>query len=147
VNKYLGSALLYLLAAFMLLGFVRSGMTMNVTTGIALLLTVVLPAGIATRLLLSRSKAARIQQHQDDLRMRTIEAEVLRIAQLHSGKLTIVEMVAELAITPEEAKLAVDSLVRQEIADIEITKSGVLVYAFHDIRLLHEKSSARGMLE
>jgi hypothetical protein len=71
----------------------------------------------------------------------------LRIAQSHSGRLTIVEMVAELAIKPEEAKLAVDSLVRQEIADIEITDSGVLVYVFHDIRLLHEKPSARGILE
>jgi hypothetical protein len=147
VNKYVAPSLLYLLAAFMLLGFVRSGLVLNVTTIIALLLTVILPAGLATHLLLSRSKTKRVQLHQGELRMRTIEAEILRIAQLHSGRLTIVEIVSGLAIKPEEAKLAVDSLVRQEIADIEITDSGVLVYVFHDIRLLHEKSSARGLLE
>lgn len=147
VNKLVGSILLYILALFMLLGFLRSGMGITGSSIAALLITVFAPAVIATRLLLTRSDRTRIQQHQQDLRMRTIEAEVLRIAASHQGKLTLVEMVSALAISPEEAKTAADSLVRQEIADIEITESGVLVYAFHDLKHLHEKPSSRGLLE
>lgn len=147
MKKYLAPALLCLLSAFMLLGFLRADIAPSAATIIAFLLTVLLPAGIATRLLLNRTNTLKVQERQDSLRMRTIEAEILRIAQLNQGKLTIVEMVSQLAVTPDEAKRAADSLARQELADIEITESGVLVYAFRDVRLLHEKPSARGLLE
>jgi hypothetical protein len=147
VNKLTGAILLYVLAAFMLLGFISSGMPLSASAIAALLITVALPAGIATRMLATRNQQPRIDQHKHDLRMRTIEAEILRIATPHKGKLTLIEMVSELAISPEEAKTAADSLVRQELADIEITESGVLVYAFHDIKHLHEKPSSRGILE
>lgn len=147
MNKLTGAILLYVLAAFMLLGFFSSGMQLTASAIFALLITVVLPAGVATRLLIQRNQQPRVEQHKHDLRMRTIEAEILRIAASHKGKLTLVEIVTELAVAPEEAKTAADSLVRQEIADIEITESGVLVYAFHDLKHLHEKSSSRGLLE
>ena len=39
------------------------------------------------------------------------------------------------------------SLVHQGIADIEVTDSGVLVYAFHDVQKLGEKSSSRDVLD
>jgi predicted DNA-binding transcriptional regulator len=103
--------------------------------------------GIATRMLLSKGEQQRRLQKQSELRSRTVEAEVLRIARAHNGKLTIVEIVTDLAITPEEAQTAVDSLVRQQVADIEVTDSGVLVYTFYDIKHLPEKQSSRNILE
>ena len=35
----------------------------------------------------------------------------------------------------------------RELAEIEITDSGLLVYTFDDVRRLSEKESARGLLE
>lgn len=146
MNKLIIAAL-YLLAALMLLGFFNSGLELTAPAIVALLLVVVLPAGFATRMLLKQPNAKVLQQRQQNLRMNTIESEILRIAQLHQGKLTLVEIVSDLAISTDEAKSAADSLVHKEIADLEITNSGVLVYTFHDLRHLHEKSSARGLLE
>jgi hypothetical protein len=98
-------------------------------------------------MLLNKGDEQRRLQKQSELRSRTVEAEVLRIAKPHNGKLTIVEIVTELAITPEEAQTAVDSLVRKQVADIEVTDSGVLVYTFYDIKHLPEKQSSRNILE
>jgi hypothetical protein len=131
----------------MLLGFVNSGLGLSAASIVALLLGVALPAGIATRMVLRRPQAKALEARQHDLRMNTIESEILRIARSHHGRLTLVEIVSELAISSTEAKAAADSLVHKEIADLEITESGVLVYTFHDLRHLHEKSSARGLLE
>jgi hypothetical protein len=145
--KYFIPAALFALAAFLLLGFLTSDLGINATTLFVLGIGVVLPAGVATRMLMRGGGVEQRRLHQTELRQRTIEAEILRIAQQHGGKLTIVEIVTALAITPGEAQAAIDSLVRQQVGDIEITESGVLVYAFHDIRHLNEKSSSRNILE
>jgi hypothetical protein len=147
VSKFAAPAALYALALFLLVGFLGSDAPFTAATLVALLLGVGLPAGVATRMLLNKDDQQRRLQKQTELRFRTVEAEVLRIAKAHNGKLTIVEIVSELAITPEEAQAAVDSLVRQEVGDIEVTESGVLVYVFHDIKHLKEKHSARNILE
>ncbi len=63
------------------------------------------------------------------------------------GRLTVVEVVAELAVPDDTAKQALDALMTRELAEIEITDSGVLVYAFHDIQHLSEKPRARGLLD
>ncbi|HEY0809634.1 MAG TPA: hypothetical protein VGD49_05700 [Longimicrobiales bacterium] len=136
---------LYLLAVFLFIGFLGSDAEFTTATAVALLIGVGLPTFAATRMLLKGGKGRR--ERQSELRARTVEAEVLRIAKAHEGKLTIVEIVSELAISQEEAQATVDSLVRQQIADIEITESGVLVYAFRDIKYLREKPSSRNILE
>lgn len=147
MGKFIGPALLYLLAGFLLLGFLQSDVGINAASITALALGVILPAGIATRMVLKPGAEKQRLAHQDALRLRTVEAEILRISKLHDGKLTLVEIVSELAVSPEDAKAAADSLVRQEIGDIEITESGVLVYVFRDIRHLHEKADAKGLLQ
>ena len=38
-------------------------------------------------------------------------------------------------------------LMAREQAEIEVTDSGLLVYAFNDVRHLSEKETARGLLE
>ena len=147
MTKYLAPAALYGLAGFLLLGFLRSDLGLTAASVVALGIGVVVPAAIATRLLLRPGREEQRRLKQSDLRQRTIEAEILRIAGHHGGKVTLVEIVRELAVTPEEAKTAADSLVHQQIGDLEITESGVIVYVFHDIRHLGEKESARGVLE
>ena len=57
------------------------------------------------------------------------------------------EVVGELALTPEAAKEALDAFHARELAEIEITDSGVLVYAFHDIQRLREKAYSKGLLD
>jgi hypothetical protein len=145
--KYLAPAALYALAAFLLLGFLNSDVGLTAASMFALAIGVIVPAAVATRLLLRPGRDAQRRLMQAELRQRTIEAEILRIAKQHAGKLTLVEIVSELAIAPDEAKTAADSLVRQQIGDLEITESGVIVYVFHDVRHLGEKPSARGLLE
>jgi hypothetical protein len=81
------------------------------------------------------------------LRQQTIEAEVLRLAGERGGRLALVEIVTELAIPSEAAQAALEGLVERELADIAVTDSGVLVYTFHDVERLSEKSRARGILE
>ena len=137
---------LFAVAAFMLLGFLNSGASLaSLKTVIALLLTVGLPAAGGVVLLrgIGGARNARVER----LRQQTIEAEILRLAMQHAGKLTAVEVAQVLAIPPEAAKASLDSLVEREVADLEITDSGIIVYAFHDAKNIGGKQSARGILD
>jgi predicted DNA-binding transcriptional regulator len=139
---------LLLLALVMLWGFLGSDLAVSATSIIALLITVVLPGSAGVVLLRRhiRNKGA-IGDRKELLRKQTLEAEVLRLAAQHGGKLTIVETVTDLAITPEAAKEALDELARRGLADFEVTESGVVVYAFHDVQRLSEKPHSKGILE
>jgi hypothetical protein len=149
VARTLGGVLLLLISAFMLLGFVRSDVGFGSFNAIAaVLLSVVLPAAGGVVLLrranrLERRGGARV----DRLRQATIESEILRLAMLHDGRLTTVEVASALALPTEEAKATLDALVTREVADLDITDAGVLVYTFHDARHVGDKHSARGLLD
>jgi hypothetical protein len=137
---------LFGVAAFMLLGFLNSSASLaSLKTVIALVLTVGLPAagGVALLRGIGGARNARVER----LRQQTIEAEILRLALQHAGKLTAVEVAQLLAIPPEAAKASLDSLVEREVADLEITDAGVIVYAFHDAKNIGGKQSARGILD
>ena len=56
-------------------------------------------------------------------------------------------MAAELAVPTTTAEELLNGLMTRELADIEVTDSGLLVYAFHDVRHLFGKETARGLLE
>lgn len=145
----IGGATLVLLSLFMFAGFVRSGAALSaLPTMIALLITVGLPAAGGVALITRHFRyGKRLSERRDRLRQQTVESEVLRMAAQHGGRLTVVEIVTEMAIPPEHAQQALDALVEREIADIAVSDSGVLVYTFHDIQRLGEKSGARGVLE
>jgi len=81
------------------------------------------------------------------LRQQTIDAEVLRLAVTEGGSLTAVEVATALALTPEQAKDTLDSLVGRDIADIAVTERGVVVYTFHDAKHLGGKGDAKGVLD
>ena len=141
-----GGIALLAIAAFMFLGFLNSSASLGSPTAIvALLLTVGLPAGAGVALLrgIGGARTARVER----LRQQTIEAEILRLAMQHAGKLTAVEVATALALPPETAKASLDSLAERELADLEITDAGVIVYAFHDAKHIGGKSSARGILD
>jgi hypothetical protein len=144
-----GGVALLAIAGFMVLGFMRSDASVGSPSAIAaLLLTVVLPAvaGIA----LVRGTGAfggRRSGRVEELRQRTIEAEILRLAIQHGGRLTAVEVATALALPAETAKATLDAMAERELADLEITDRGVIVYSFHEARHLGDKHSARGILD
>jgi hypothetical protein len=144
-----GGALLVLLALFMLVGFLGSSAAIGAPATIAaLLLTVALPAAAGMTLASSHFRSrGRLARRREELRRQTIESEILRLAGQHGGRLTAVEVATDMAISPEAAKDALDALALREVADLEITDSGVVVYAFHDVRHLQEKPHAKGVLD
>ena len=143
------SVLLMLLSLFMVVGFVRSDATLTApATIVALLITVVLPAAGSIALAAGQVRnRGRLGRRKEDLRRQTIESEILRLAERHSGRLTAVEVASDMAISPEAAKGALDSLAERDLADIQITESGLIVYAFRDVRHLGEKAHAKGVLD
>jgi hypothetical protein len=149
VKALIGAGLLVLLSLFMLLGFARSTAELSTFgTAMALLITVVLPAAAGIALAARHFRGGRlVESRRDQLRRQTVESEILRLAAERGGRLTLVEIVTDMAVSTEAAQEALDSLVMREVAEIAVTDSGVLVYTFHDVARLGEKSRARGILE
>ena len=144
-RRLIGTGLLAL-AALMLVGFLRSDLRLAALATIgALLVAVVLPAvaGIA----LIRGIGAAAQARRDSLRQQTIEAEVMKLAIQQKGKLTTLEVATALALQQDETKRALDAMVEREIADIEITDDGVIVYTFDAAKRLGAKDTSRGILD
>jgi uncharacterized membrane protein len=146
--KLLGIVLLAL-SLFMLVGFGRSGADIGSPATIAaLLITVVLPAAGGVALLTSPlRRGGRLSARKELLRQQTLDAEILRLAAQRDGRLTAVEVATEFAIPPETAKELLDAFTIRDVADIQVTDSGVIVYAFHDIKHLADKPHAKGVLD
>jgi hypothetical protein len=145
-GRTIGGIALLALAALMFVGFVRSDAELaSLRTVLALLITVGIPGGAGVMLL--RAPGGRRSKRVEELRRQTIEAEILRLAMQHGGRLTVVEVASALALPPESAKTTLDSLAERELADLEITDKGVIVYAFHDAKHLSGKHSAKGILD
>lgn len=149
MGRITGGVALLLLALFMLVGYSRADVDASaLTTALTLLITVGLPAAGGAALLRGHfATHGRIAGRKEELRQHTLESEILRLAGQRQGKLTVVEVVSALALPAAGAKELLDGMVSREMADVEISDSGVLVYAFHDIRHLGEKESARGVLD
>jgi hypothetical protein len=149
VGRIAGGVALLLLALFMLLGFVRSDAALSAPATIAaLLITVGLPAAGGIVLMNPRfMRGKQLAARREQLRQQTFESEILRLAGQREGRLTTVEVMTEFAIPQDQANALLGSLVARELADIEITDSGVVVYAFHDVRHLGDKPRAKGILD
>jgi hypothetical protein len=149
VNKLIAAAALALLALFMLAGFATSGRSLAApATLAALAITVVLPGAGAALLARSHlSEKSRLSGRKAELRERTVQAEVLRLARERGGKLTAVEVTTALALPPAEARAALEEMALSGQAELEITDAGVLVYSFYEVRHLGGKDSARGVLD
>ena len=148
MGRIAGGVALLLLALFMFVGYLGADLDSTGATVLALVLAVGLPAAGGIGLIASHYRSGgMVAERKADLRRQTIDAEILRLAGQQGGKLTVVEVVRALALPPEDAKVALDDLARRELADHQVTDSGVIVYAFHDIARLSEKSKAKGILD
>ena len=146
MNRKIGGGVLLFIAALMLLGFFRSGAALFSPTAIfALLITVALPAygGVA---LLRGALGGTSKGRMQALRQQTIDAEILKLAMAHQGRLTEVEVASALALPAGEAKLSLEGLVAREVADLEVTDDGILVYTFHEARYFEGKHGVKGLL-
>lgn len=143
--RVLGAGALVAVASFMLAGFLRSDVSItSVPAVIAFLVTVVLPA-VAGVLLFGNFKGA--QSRRRELQQQVVEAEILRLALQHDGRLTVLEVSAALALSPDAARQTLESLAERDVADLEITDRGMLVYAFRDAKRIQDKHAARGILD
>ena len=146
MGRKIGGAALLLIATLMLLGFARSSASLGSPTALfALLLTVALPAagGIA---LLRGSLGGHSKARMVQLRQQTIDAEILRLAMQQQGRLTAVEVASALALDGADAKSALDDLVNRQVADLEVSDEGVLIYIFHDARYFDGDRAVKGRL-
>ena len=145
----MGGVSLLAVALFMVVGFLRADVNpAALSTMVALLIGAGLPAAAGGWLLARHFGIGRgIERRREQLRRDTLEAEILKMAARHEGRLTAVEVAGELAVPTTTAEELLDGLMTRELAEIEITDSGVLVYSFHDLRHLSEKETARGLLE
>lgn len=145
MGRKTGIALL-ILAGVMLYGSLRSSASFAAPATIAaVLITVVLPAAGGAMLLWGGG--GRRARRMEDLRQRTVDAEILRLAVREGGRLTANEVATALALSPESAKDALDALMSRDFADIAVSDDGVLVYVFHEKGTLGDKQSARGLLD
>jgi hypothetical protein len=117
-------------------------------TAIALVIGAGLPAAGGVALLRGHFGAGRaLALRRDQLRRQTLDSEVLRLAGRRSGKLTVVEVVTELGVSTEDAKESLDGLMMRELAELEITDAGMLVYRFREVEQLRDKERSRGLLD
>ncbi len=136
-------------SGFMLLGFFSADLSAAVAVQLATLVVAVgIPGGAGVALLAQHVGATkRLAGRRAQLIRQTQEAELLRLAGEHGGRLTVVEVVRELATTHPEAESLLRSLVERGFADVEVTDQGLLVYAFPDVQMLDDKSTSRGVLD
>ena len=149
MGRLLGGGALVFLALFMLLGFLSTSRPLSFpAAALTLLVAVGLPGATGGALLWLHFRDKLGFRHRRELlRDQTHQSEVLKLAERKGGKLTVVEVVAEAALDAGTAERLLQELVTQGIADIEVTDSGVLVYAFHDIQKLSEKSLSKDVLD
>ncbi len=149
MGKLAGGLALLALALFVVWGFLRSGADpFALRTLFALFIAAGLPAAGGGLLLAHHFGAGRrIERRREALRRDTFEAEILKMAGRHGGRLTALEVAGELAVPTDLAEGLLNELMAREMAELEITDTGLLVYDFHDVRRLSEKESARGLLD
>ena len=145
MRKILALGLLAI-SLFMLLGFFQAGAPLSIAGLIALVIGVGIPGACAALLLMPPTGLfTKSPARREQLRRQTIESEIVRLAGRLGGTLTVVEVVAELALESQVAQDALDALMTREIAEIGVSDSGLIVYRFPDLLRLDEKDDAEGL--
>ena len=147
--KPIAGAGLLSLSLFMLLGFFKADLSAGTAVQVmTFLLTVGLPAGGGIALI--RSHRKEVAATGETNRQRTLErvqADLLKLARDQGSKLTVVEATAELGLSSATVEEALKALHTKGLAEVQVTDSGMIVYAIPDIELLDEKDTARGLLD
>lgn len=148
VKRVFGTFLI-VIALFMTVGFLKAKPDVGtVALAVTFFIAVVVP-GAAGGYLWWTTFAEReaLARRREDLRRQTLEAELLRLAERRGGKLMVVEAAGELAFGAAVIEETLNAMADRGLAEVEISESGVLVYAFYDVRHLGEKEGARGVLD
>jgi hypothetical protein len=147
MGKLIGGAALVFLGLLMVVGFFNSGLGFTAASIGALLIVGLLPLAAGGSLLYTHfNRGKKVDQSREVLRNQTLIAETLKFAGRQGGRLTIVEVSSEFAITPEQAKDLLNQLHSQDLADIEVTDAGLIVYRFGDVQQLRDKERSKGLL-
>ena len=148
MRPWVGSALIAV-SLFMLLGFFSADLSASAAVKLgALIVAVGIPGAAGVTLLVQHfGRGKRLAGRREQLIRQTQEAELLRLAGEHGGRLTVVEVVRDLAMTHAHAENLLRSLVVRGFAEVEVTDSGLLVYTVPDVQLLDEKPTSRGVLD
>jgi hypothetical protein len=151
MGKLAGGIALSFVALFMLIGFLAGGgadqsalvrlMAFGVAVGI--------PGAAGGALLWQHARRTRLTgpAGPDQLRGQTHQSEVVKLAQHKGGRLTIVEIVADTALSIDQAEAALAALVERGMAEVEVTDRGLIVYVFRDLQQLPDKARSRGVLD
>ncbi len=137
------------ISLFMLLGFSQTDYKHGLGAEIAAFVFMVAFPMVGGALLIRSHyrKKVTLARNKEALRKQAMESQILKLAAKKGGKLTVVEVVSETMLNLATAKEILDSLVHQSLASVEITDSGVIVYAFYDVAHLDEKARAKGILD
>jgi hypothetical protein len=131
----LGSGLIAI-GALMLFGLLRSDISFATRAAVgSLVIGVALPMGSGIAVLRhARAVRARRAQREAQLREQMIEADILRLAAILAGRLSVSEVEETLGLATEAVKNCLDSLVARNVACIEVSDEGTLVYSFRLVR-------------
>jgi hypothetical protein len=151
VGKLLAGIALLFVSAFMLIGFMAGGAaSQSVPIRLfAFIISCLLPGAGGIHLIrqhLTRSIPSGTGG-ADALRRQTWESEILKLAERKGGRLTVVEVIADTIIGPEDAEAVLGDLVGRGMAEPEVTDGGLIVYRFPDVEQLKDKGSSHGILE
>ena len=137
------------ISLFMLLGFFNANLPGSAGAQfLALIVGVGIPGAVGGALLSQHfGGKKKLAGRREQLKRQTQEAELLRLAGEHDGRLTVVDVVRDLALANSDAEQLLRGVVERGDAEIEITDRGLLVYRFPDVQLLDEKSSSKGVLD
>jgi hypothetical protein len=70
------------------------------------------------------------------------ERRILQFAEAEHGRVTVAEVATHCGVTVAQAKADLDRLVQQQVAELQVTERGVLVYVFPGFLSDDEKKSA-----
>jgi hypothetical protein len=144
-----GGIVLLMVSAFMGIGFLAGGVSQH-SIGVQLfsiLVAVGVPGASGVALLRQHLRRALPSPEVAALPRARWTSELVKLAAKKGGRLTVVEVIAETALAPDQVQAAFDEVCASGLAEPEVTESGLIVYAFRDLLLLGEKSDSRGLLD
>ncbi len=151
MDKLVGGIALTFVAAFMMIGFLAGGGADQsaVVRLFAFGVAVGIPGAAGGALLYQHTRRTRLTgpSGPDQLRGQTHQSEVVKLAQGRGGRLTVVEIVADTALSIDQAEAAIAALAERGMAEVEVTDGGLIVYVFPDLVQLPGKGKSRGVLD
>jgi len=146
--RLLGAIALLMVSVFMLIGFIAGERTHGLGAEVfAFLVAVVLPGLTGANLLRQHQRGVvRSRASAPSLPPVNDESRIVRLAEEKGGRLTVIEVVGELGLGAEAADAFFADLVARDMADVEMTDSGLTVYVFRDILKLKDKGTSHDVL-